>query len=90
MANLEADKDYTYEVWLWIDENTWLETFTDADRAAWVSGDGAGTDITEACTIVGPKGYTLPRMYIKACLDMLILRTSRYLFISPRIKNDRL
>lgn len=65
VANLEADKDYTYEVWLWIDENTWLETFTDADRAAWVSGDGAGTDITEACTIVGPKGYTLRKNVYK-------------------------
>lgn len=65
VANLEADKDYTYEVWLWIDENTWLETFTDADRTAWVSGDGAGTDITEACTIVGPKGYTLRKNVYK-------------------------
>lgn len=59
VANLEVDKDYTYEVWLWVDEKTWLETFTDADRAAWISGDGEGTDITQLCTIVGPEGYTL-------------------------------
>lgn len=65
VSNLEVDKDYTYEVWLWIDENTWLETFTEADRTAWVSGDGAGTDITEACTIVGPKGYTLRKNVYK-------------------------
>ena len=59
VENLVAKTDYTYEVWLWIDENTWLETFTESDRAAWVSGDGQGTDITDVCEIVGPSGYTV-------------------------------
>lgn len=86
VANLEADKDYTYEVWLWIDENTWLETFTDADRAAWVSGDGAGTDITEACTIVGPKGYTLRKNVYKGLSGHA---NTPYIKVSIHITKDK-
>lgn len=65
VENLEAETDYTYETWLWIDEDTWLNTFTDDDRAAWVSGDGDGTDITDLCTIEGPIGYTVRKNVYK-------------------------
>lgn len=65
VENLEANTDYTYETWLWIDEDTWLNTFTDSDRAAWVSGDGNGTDITDLCMIEGPMGYTVRKNVYK-------------------------
>lgn len=65
VENLEAETDYTYETWLWIDEDTWLNTFTESDRAAWVSGDGNGTDITDLCKIEGPMGYTVRKNVYK-------------------------
>jgi len=55
---LEKGKEYTYEVWLWVRPESWA-AFTDAEKAAWVAGDGEGTDITDKCTIGVPEGFTV-------------------------------
>lgn len=55
---LEKGKEYTYEVWLWVRQESWA-AFTDAEKAAWVAGDGEGTDITDKCTIGVPEGFTV-------------------------------
>ncbi len=58
IENLPSGNEYTYELWVWVEEESW-NTFTDAERKAWVSGDGDGTDITEKCTITAPEGYSV-------------------------------
>lgn len=58
IENLPSGDEYTYELWVWVEEESW-NTFTDAERKAWVSGDGDGTDITEKCTITAPEGYSV-------------------------------
>lgn len=65
IESLEKFHDYTYEVWLWVSEDTWLNTFTESDRAAWVSGDGHGTDVTEESTTTEPEGYTVRKNVYK-------------------------
>lgn len=58
IENLPSGDEYTYELWVWVEEESW-NAFTDAERKAWVSGDGDGTDITEKCTITAPEGYSV-------------------------------
>lgn len=58
IENLPSGDEYTYELWVWVEEESW-NAFTDAERKAWVSGDGDGTDITEKCTVTAPEGYSV-------------------------------
>ena len=58
IENLPSGDEYTYELWVWVEEESW-NAFTDAERKAWVSGDGDGTDITEKCTVIAPEGYSV-------------------------------
>ena len=58
IENLPSGDEYTYELWIWVEEESW-NAFTDAERKAWVSGDGDGTDITEKCTVTAPEGYSV-------------------------------
>lgn len=34
-------------------------SFSDSQKAAWVSGDGNGTDITDICKVTAPSGYVV-------------------------------
>ena len=64
VGNLAANHEYTYEVWLWVSEETW-KSFSDSQKAAWVSGDGNGTDITDLCKVTAPKGYVVRKNVYK-------------------------
>ena len=63
-GNLATNHEYTYEVWLWVSEETW-KSFSDSQKAAWVSGDGNGTDITDLCKVTAPNGYVVRKNVYK-------------------------
>lgn len=56
--DFSTKKEYTYEVWLWVKEESW-QSFTAAEKETWVSGDTHGTDITNASVAKGPEGYEI-------------------------------
>ena len=64
VENLSEKVDYTYEVWLWVSEETWT-SFSDAERAAWIAGDGHGSDISELCTVSVPEGFRVVKNVYK-------------------------